>query len=321
MLAWWSSAMIRARWLVLAAGLAAAVAGIAWGSGVFASLTNGGFDDPASESAKVQRIAARLGVQSPDVVVLYSSRRATVNDPAFRRPVSATLQASDHRPDNVRHRQSMPRRGSVDRRSQRNQGPAPGVQGRGGIDLMKSRKRHLALMACLAASLTACATTAPRHAANAAPATVRSPAPDAHTRAGCPLGRPLPPRQAIMIDYVDFLRFGGHGYVAGAEPAGATRLGRVITHVRCSLAAEDDYRHSEPPLIDGTASYLEAGSPVYQVRGYPPNCRLAAYLRGRLQTYIAQITVDHHAAPMPCASSRLSAGPSGVHTVSARPPR
>ena len=98
MLAWWSSTVIRARWLVLAAGLVLALAGAVWGSGVFGSLVNGGFDDPASASARVQQIAARLGAQSPDVVVLYSSRSATVDDPAFRGPVSAALRALGRRP-------------------------------------------------------------------------------------------------------------------------------------------------------------------------------------------------------------------------------
>ena len=93
MLAWWSSTVVRARWLVLAAWLVLALAGAVWGSGVFGSLVNGGFDDPASASARVQQIAARLGAQSPDVVVLYSSRSATVDDPAFRGPVSAALRA------------------------------------------------------------------------------------------------------------------------------------------------------------------------------------------------------------------------------------
>src|SRR5216684_1821406 len=97
MFAWWSSTVIRARWLMLAAGLVLAVAGAVWGSGVFASLTNGGFDDPASDSAKVQQIAARLGTQTPDVVVLYSSRGATAGDPAFRGPVAAALHALERR--------------------------------------------------------------------------------------------------------------------------------------------------------------------------------------------------------------------------------
>ena len=170
---------------------------------------------------------------------------------------------------------------------------------------MKSPKPYLALVACLAAGLTGCATTTPQHTSAAALSTAHSPGRSAHTRAGCPLGRPLPHGEAIAIDYVDFLRFGGHMYIASAEPIKASQLGRVITHVQCSLAAEDDQRHAEPPLINRTASFLAAGSAIYQVRGYPPSCRLAAYLRGQLQVYLAQTTVHHHASPLPCASHRV----------------
>ena len=172
---------------------------------------------------------------------------------------------------------------------------------------MKSPKPYLALAACLAAGLTACATTTPRHTGTAALTTVQSPGRPVHTPAGCPLGRLLPHGEAIAIDYVDFLRIRGRMYIASAEPIKASALGRVITHVRCSLVAEEDQRHAAPPLIDGTASFLPAGSAIYQVRGYLPNCRLAAYLHGHLNVYLAQTTVHHHTAPTSCASHRTSA--------------
>jgi len=156
-------------------------------------------------------------------------------------------------------------------------------------------------MVCLAASLTACATTTPRHTSAAAPTTVHSPGRHANAPAGCPLGRLLPHGEAIAIDYVDFLRFGRDMYIAAAEPIKASKLGRVITHVQCSLDAEENPRRAEPPLINGTASFLAAGSAIYQVRGYQRSCRLAAYLHGRLQVYLAQTTVHHHSAPVPCA--------------------
>ncbi len=173
---------------------------------------------------------------------------------------------------------------------------------------MKSPKPYFALVACLAASLIACATTTPRHTGAAALTTVHSPGQSAHKRAGCPLGRLLPHGEGIAIDYVDFLRFGRHMYIASAEPIKTSQLGRVITHVRCSLAAEEDQRHAEPPLINRTASFLAAGSAIYQVHGYPPSCRLAAYLHGQLQLYLAQTTVHHHTAPVPCASHRVPGG-------------
>ena len=186
------------------------------------------------------------------------------------------------------------------------QRPPPRVQE--GEVALRSPMPRLALLACLAASLTACATTAPRHAGDAALATVHSPGRHAHTPEGCPLGRLLPPGTGIAIDYVDFLRSGGHMYVAAAQHIKAAELGRVITHVRCSLGAEEDQQHAEPPLINGTASFLAAGSAIYQVRGYAPSCRLAAYLRGRLQVYLAQTSVHHHAAAARCAVDRVSGG-------------
>ncbi|MEV0713060.1 MMPL family transporter [Asanoa sp. NPDC050611] len=92
MFAWWGRAVVRFRWLVLAAAAVLVVLGAAWGSGVFGALTGGGFDDPGSESTQFrERTIAELGNQDVDVLVLYSSGTAAVDDPAFRDPVTATL--------------------------------------------------------------------------------------------------------------------------------------------------------------------------------------------------------------------------------------
>ena len=169
---------------------------------------------------------------------------------------------------------------------------------------MKSPKPYLALAACLAAGLTACATTTPQHAGTAALTTVHAPGRPAHTRAGCPLGRLLPPGVAAAVDYVDFLQLGRTFYLAGPEPIKASQLGSVIAHVRCSLATAEDYRRGAPPIVSGTAAFLAAGSAVYQVHGYLPSCRVAAYMDGKLQVYLAQTTVHHHTAAIPCALHR-----------------
>ena len=171
---------------------------------------------------------------------------------------------------------------------------------------MKSPKPYLAVAACLAAGLTACATTTPQHTGTAALTTVHAPGRPAHTPAGCPLGRPVPPGITAIGDYADFLQLGRTFYLAGPEPIKASQLGSVIAHVRCSLTAEEDQRRAGPPIISGTASFLAAGSAAYQVRGYLPSCRLAAYLHGQLQVYLAQTTVHHHTAPMPCALHQQS---------------
>ncbi|BCL16256.1 MMPL family transporter [Micromonospora sagamiensis] len=92
MFAWWGRVVVRLRWAVLAAALALVAVGATWGAAVFDQLTGGGFDDPASESSRaVVRITEELGPQGADVIVLFSSDTTTVDQPAFRDPVAATL--------------------------------------------------------------------------------------------------------------------------------------------------------------------------------------------------------------------------------------
>ncbi|MDG4823610.1 MMPL family transporter [Asanoa sp. WMMD1127] len=92
MFAWWGRAVVRFRWGVLAAAAVLVLVGAAWGSGVFGSLTGGGFEDPNAESTQFrERTIAELGNQDVDVLVLYSSPTVVVDDPSFRDPVTATL--------------------------------------------------------------------------------------------------------------------------------------------------------------------------------------------------------------------------------------
>ncbi|MEV4629251.1 MMPL family transporter [Micromonospora sp. NPDC049523] len=99
---WWGAAVVRFRWAVLGGGLALVLLGATWGTGVLGSLTGGGFDDPASESSRTQqRIVAELGEQGADVLVLYSSGSTTVDQPAVREPVTATLERLRQRPEVV----------------------------------------------------------------------------------------------------------------------------------------------------------------------------------------------------------------------------
>ncbi|GAB2918927.1 MMPL family transporter [Micromonospora polyrhachis] len=100
MFTWWGRAVVRLRWVVLAAAVLLAVIGATWGTGVFGSLTGGGFDDPASESSQLrERVTEGLGSYGADLVVLYSSDTATVEQPAFRDPVTTTLDQLRQRPE------------------------------------------------------------------------------------------------------------------------------------------------------------------------------------------------------------------------------
>ncbi|MBT8226397.1 MAG: MMPL family transporter [Dactylosporangium sp.] len=92
MLGWWGTTVVRLRWGILAAAIVLAVGGGIWGTGVFGSLIDGGFEDPGSESAlAAKRIITEVGRQDADLIVIYDSDTATVNDPVFRDAVTGTL--------------------------------------------------------------------------------------------------------------------------------------------------------------------------------------------------------------------------------------
>jgi uncharacterized membrane protein YdfJ with MMPL/SSD domain len=84
----------RRRWAVVLGTLVfVALAGF-WGAGAFGAFGGGaGFDDPGSESAEANTIlAGPLGRYATDVVVMYTSRGSTVDDPAFEAAVTEAAQ-------------------------------------------------------------------------------------------------------------------------------------------------------------------------------------------------------------------------------------
>ncbi|CAN5141350.1 MMPL family transporter [soil metagenome] len=84
----------RGRRAVLAAALIfLAFAGV-WGTGAFGALSSGGFEDPTSESVRAQEVIDEaLGRSGADLVVLYRSAEATVDNPAYEEAVTETLAA------------------------------------------------------------------------------------------------------------------------------------------------------------------------------------------------------------------------------------
>ncbi|EWC58402.1 putative membrane protein [Actinokineospora spheciospongiae] len=88
----WGSAVHVHRWLVLTIALVLTVGGGLWGLGVFDKLTQGGYDDPASESYRVDQVVEQeLGQKPAEVVILYTA--ANVDDPDVARKVTASLDA------------------------------------------------------------------------------------------------------------------------------------------------------------------------------------------------------------------------------------
>ncbi|MER7441009.1 MMPL family transporter [Micromonospora avicenniae] len=100
MFGWWGRAVVRGRWVVLAAAVLLAAVGATWGTAVFGQLTGGGFEDPVSESSRAyERIVDELGPQGADVIVLWSSDTTTADQPAFHDPVTATVARLRERPE------------------------------------------------------------------------------------------------------------------------------------------------------------------------------------------------------------------------------
>ncbi|HLT11094.1 MAG TPA: MMPL family transporter [Micromonosporaceae bacterium] len=100
MFAWWGRFVHRARWWVLAGAALVVLAGAGWGVGVFGSLSTGGYDDPGSPSSRAyERITEELGRQGDDLVVIYTSPTATVDDPGLREPVEKVVADLSTRPE------------------------------------------------------------------------------------------------------------------------------------------------------------------------------------------------------------------------------
>jgi uncharacterized membrane protein YdfJ with MMPL/SSD domain len=88
----WGRWVAQRAWAVLIGGMALVAAAAVFGLGVFGSLSNGGFEDPASQSARsLAAEHATFTSHDADVVVIYSSPSLKVSDPAFKASVSKVI--------------------------------------------------------------------------------------------------------------------------------------------------------------------------------------------------------------------------------------
>jgi len=111
------------------------------------------------------------------------------------------------------------------------------------------------------------------------------------------------------VDYVDFVQALGHNYIAdlGGHSIGATRadLAQVVLHSRCSFSALNDRTHKEPGKArDGDTGFLRPGTPIYALKGWSPECRLAAEHDGRVHVYLAMEARSATAKARACALRR-----------------
>jgi len=90
----WGRLVARRAWVVLIGAVALVAATAVFGFGVFGNLSNGGFEDPGSESARsLAKEHATFAGHDVDVVVVYSSPSTKVSDPAFKKSVSNVISA------------------------------------------------------------------------------------------------------------------------------------------------------------------------------------------------------------------------------------
>jgi hypothetical protein len=158
--------------------------------------------------------------------------------------------------------------------------------------------------------ISGCAAEAPEPADQVA--TPDAPAPDAPTpdapADGCP---PLaaqadgPTTSSVVIDYVDFVNHGGRQYVAGMTGAPMierTDLGDVVLRSACSFSALNERTRRDPGRPrDGDTGFLPPGTAIHAVRGWKPECRLAAERDGQVHVYVALDPNREPAQPASCA--------------------
>ncbi|WP_182481372.1 MMPL family transporter [Nocardioides immobilis] len=88
----WGGVVVRRAVVVLLVGLGITAAALFAGVGLEDKLSSGGFDDPASESAReLTEERDVFGNKSIDVIAIFTSEDEVVSDPAFRAELEETL--------------------------------------------------------------------------------------------------------------------------------------------------------------------------------------------------------------------------------------
>src|SRR5215211_3234745 len=92
--------LLRRRWAVLAATLAAVVVAGVFGGGAVTRLKSGGFEDPAAESTRAARVLRDdFGVGDPNLVLLVTAKGGDVDDPSVAAAGAALTRRLAAEPD------------------------------------------------------------------------------------------------------------------------------------------------------------------------------------------------------------------------------
>src|SRR5215468_9950002 len=99
MLATLGGLLYRTRWAALLLSLVVVLGAALYGSGVFGSLTDGGFEDPNSQSAQAHTaLDKELGGWTPDIIILMRSDTLSATDPTFASAATLLLDTLQAQP-------------------------------------------------------------------------------------------------------------------------------------------------------------------------------------------------------------------------------
>lgn len=148
---------------------------------------------------------------------------------------------------------------------------------------------------------TACATSRSESTLGTTPPRTHTPAHE-----DCPSLPPSDGHSGIAVDYVDFVEAFGQNYVAdlgsGSIEVKRSDLGRVVLRSRCSFSALNDRTQQNPgDARDGDTAFLKPGTPIYAIKGWSTDCRLAARSSVGLVAYLALDEKAKRAKPRECA--------------------
>jgi hypothetical protein len=96
-----------------------------------------------------------------------------------------------------------------------------------------------------------------------------------------------------VIDYTDFVVHQGVTYNSTPDRARAltpNQLGREVFRVTCTFSTLNEVTQSQlPDVTEHSAGFIPAQTPVFELRGWPVACRLAAQHDGSWYVYVAGV--------------------------------
>lgn len=121
---------------------------------------------------------------------------------------------------------------------------------------------------------------------------------------GCPPVSVTPVRRAI-VDFTDLVVHDGVTYSSRPDRPQAlapAQLGPEVFRVSCTYSSLNELTQSElPEVTEHSAGFIPARSPVYELKGWPRACRLAAQHDGSWFVYLATVDTGDASRVKECA--------------------